>query len=61
MTVDEIYANIGKGIFNAIDNNKWTEARLLIQVVGTGVVGYTGDYKVGETTHDLSVSKIPGR
>ncbi|KAA2242751.1 hypothetical protein F0L74_09495 [Chitinophaga agrisoli] len=59
MTVDEIYLNIGQGMAGAIEESSWTKARLLIKVVGTGVVGYTGDYQIRETGHDMSVRKIP--
>jgi hypothetical protein len=59
MTVDEIYLNIGQSIVNAIEEDNWTNARLNFEIVGTGVVGYTGDYNIGETNHDISVRKIP--
>lgn len=59
MTVDEIYLNIGKSISNAIDGSNWTNAKLNIEVVGNGVIGYTGDYQVDNTIFDLSVRKIP--
>lgn len=59
MTVDEIYLNIGRGISNAIDEPHWTSAKLDIEIVGDGVVGYTGDYQVNSTSVDLSVRKIP--
>src|SRR5690242_10086385 len=59
MTVDEIYTNIGQAIAGAIDENNWTKAKLDIEIVGDGVVGYTGDYQVENATLDLSVRKIP--
>lgn len=59
MTVDEIYSSIGQGISNAIEESNWTNAKLDIEVVGNGVVGYTGDYQVDNTTVNLSVRKIP--
>ncbi len=59
MTADEIYVNIGQGISNAIDEPHWTNAKLDIEIVGDGVVGYTGDYQVNSNTIDLSVRKIP--
>ncbi|WP_214226660.1 hypothetical protein [Pedobacter sp. B4-66] len=59
MTVDEIYLNMAQGISNAIDENNWTKAKLDIEIVGDGVVGYTGDYELNSTSHDLSVRKIP--
>jgi hypothetical protein len=59
MTVDEIYLNIAQGISNAIEESNWTNAKLDIEVVGDGVVGYSGDYQVGNNTVDLSVRKIP--
>jgi len=37
----------------------WTTTiKLDIEIVGDGVVGYTGDYQVNNTSHDLSVRKI---
>ncbi|WP_123846905.1 hypothetical protein [Chitinophaga lutea] len=59
MTVDEIYLNIGQSIMNAIEADNWTNAQLNIEIVGTGVVGYTGDYNIGTAKHDISVRKIP--
>ncbi|WP_436484615.1 hypothetical protein [Chitinophaga sp. ARDCPP14] len=59
MTADEIYLSIAKGIANAIDESNWTNAKLDIEVVANGVVGYTGDYQAGSTAVDLSVRKIP--
>jgi hypothetical protein len=59
MTVDEIYVNIGQGISNAIDEPHWKNAKLDIEIVGDGVVGYTGDYQINGATFDLSVRKIP--
>lgn len=59
MTVDEIYLNIGQGISNAIEEDNWANARLIIEIVGTGVVGYTGDYYIGSAKHDIAIRKIP--
>ncbi|WP_448104045.1 hypothetical protein [Pedobacter panaciterrae] len=59
MTVDEIYLNIAQSISNAIEDANWAEAKLDIEVVANGVVAYTGDYQVNNTTIDLSVRKIP--
>ena len=59
MTVDEIYLNIAQSISNAIQDASWTQAKLDIEVVANGVVGYTGVYQVNNTTVDLSVRKIP--
>jgi len=59
MTLDEIYLNIAQGITNAIEHNGWTQARLDIEVVANGVVGYTGVYHTDSTTVDLPVRKIP--
>lgn len=58
-TVDEIYLDIGQSIANAIEEDNWTNARLDIKIVGAGVVSYTGNYNIGDATHDLSVRKIP--
>jgi hypothetical protein len=59
MTVDEIYLNIGQVIFNTIDESNWTNAKLNTEIVGDGVVGYTGDYQMDTKTVDLSIRKIP--
>jgi len=59
MTVDEIYLNIGQSIADAIEQDNWTKAWLNLEFVGTGVVGYTGDYEIGNVTHNISVRKIP--
>ena len=59
MTIDEIYSNIAQSISSAIEHNIWTQARLDIEVVANGVVGYTGVYQVDNTVVDLSVRKIP--
>jgi hypothetical protein len=59
MNIDEIYLNIGQSISTAIDESNWTDARLRIEIVGNGVVGYTGDYQVDNRTLDISVRKIP--
>ncbi len=58
MTIDEIYSNIGQSILNAIADENWTKARLNIEVVGDGVVGYSGEYEVGSDIKDISVRKI---
>ncbi|MCH5684220.1 hypothetical protein LWM68_08070 [Niabella sp. W65] len=61
MIVDEIYMNIGQSIMNAIEEVNWTTAQLNIEIVGTGVVGYTGNYKIGTEKHDISIRKILGK
>lgn len=59
MTVDEIYLNIGKSIVNAINDEKWSRATLDIEVVGTGVVSYNGEYNTDNNeTKNLSVRNI---
>ncbi|SDK12882.1 Protein of unknown function, DUF600 [Pedobacter sp. ok626] len=58
-TINEIYLNIAQGIVNAIEEDNWTNALLEIEIVGTGVVGYSGAYNIGETNHDMSVRKMP--
>lgn len=58
MTVDEIYLTIGQNITGAIEHNNWTKARLYLELVGTGVVGYTGDYAIESITHDISVRRL---
>ncbi|WP_448635412.1 hypothetical protein [Pedobacter panaciterrae] len=58
MTIDEIYLNIAQCISSAIEESNWTNAKLDIEVVGDGVVGYTGDYWVDGTNVNLSVRKI---
>ena len=58
MTVDEIYSNIGQSILNAIEDGSWTKASLNIEIVGDGVVGYSGEYETGGDTKDISVRKI---
>ncbi|WP_343608452.1 immunity protein YezG family protein [Chryseobacterium oranimense] len=57
MTVDEIYLNIGQSIVNAIEDESWSEAKLNIEVVGTGVVSYNGEY----TTDNNEVKNISVR
>lgn len=59
MTVDEIYLNIAQSISNVIEDASWTQAKLDIEFVPNGVVGYTGVYQVDNTTVNLSVRKIP--
>ena len=59
MSVEEIYANIGQSIKNAVQNDQCSYARLHINIEGAGVVGYTGDYQIGEATHDMSVRNMP--
>jgi len=59
MTVDEIYLNIGQGIVNAIADEKWNEAKLYIEVVGTGVVSYNGEYFTdNKETKNISVRNV---
>lgn len=59
MTVDEIYLNIAQSISNAIEQDNWTQARLNIEIVADGVIGYTGEYQVDNATLDMSIRKIP--
>jgi len=59
MTVDEIYLNIGKSIVNAIDDERWNHAKLNIEVVGTSVVGYNGEYITDNNeTKNISIRNI---
>ncbi|HEX7801699.1 MAG TPA: immunity protein YezG family protein [Pseudoxanthomonas sp.] len=58
MTIDEIYSNIGQNIFNSIEDGNWTKATLNIEIVGDGVVGYSGEYEIGGDIKDISVRKI---
>jgi hypothetical protein len=58
MTVDEIYLKIGEEIVKVIENDNWTNARLEFEIVGEGVVGYTGDYLENNLTKDMSVENI---
>lgn len=58
MTVDEIYLQIAQEMVKAIADDAWTSARLEFELTGNGVVGYTGDYSIGATKHDISVRKI---
>lgn len=44
MKIDKIYFCIGEEISNAIIEEGWKEARLHFEIVGNGVVGYTGEY-----------------
>jgi hypothetical protein len=59
MTVDEIYLNLAQAIAGAIEQDNWTKAKLDIEFVGDGVVGYTGEYHIDNSTVDISVRKIP--
>ncbi len=59
MTVDEIYLHIGQSIVNAIDEADWTDVELNIEIVGFGVVGYTGSYNIGSQRRELAVRTIP--
>jgi len=59
MTIDEIYLNIGQSIVNAIDDERWNHAKLNIEVVGTGVVSYNGEYITDNNeTKNISVRNI---
>ncbi len=58
MTADEIYLKIGQEISNVIESGNWTNARLEIEIVGEGVVGYTGDYFANNEQKDMSVENI---
>ena len=58
MTVDEIYLKIAKEIFDAIEDANWSSATLRIELVGDGVVGYTGEYIKENDQKDISIRKI---
>ncbi len=58
MTVDEIYLKIGQEIFNVIESENWEKARLEIEVLGDGVVGYTGDYIEKNDVENIDVENI---
>jgi hypothetical protein len=58
MTVDEIYSSIAQSIFNSIEDENWTKAMLNIEIVGDGVVGYSGEYEISGGIKDISVRKI---
>lgn len=58
MTVDEIYLKIAKEIVKVIGSTNWTNARLECEIVGDGVVGYTGDYLENDEQQDMSVENI---
>jgi len=58
MTVDEIYSSIGQSILSSIEDGNWTKARLDIEIVGDGVVGYSGEYEIIGDIKDISVRKI---
>lgn len=58
-TIDEIYEHIGESIVTAVEHDNWTIAQLDIEIVGTGVVGYTGEYSIEAEKHDLSIRKLP--
>lgn len=47
MQVEEIYLKIGQEVFNVVQSDSWTEAKLYLEVTGdegNSVVGYTGKY-----------------
>ncbi|MFJ1425721.1 hypothetical protein ACILD6_03920 [Capnocytophaga canimorsus] len=61
MQVEEIYLKIGKEVFNAVQSDNWTEAKLYLEVTGdegNSVVGYTGKYVENENFKHLSVRNI---
>lgn len=58
MTVDEIYSSIGQSISTSIEEGNWTKARLNVEIVGDGVVGYSGEYEISGDIKDISVRKI---
>lgn len=58
MTVDEIYLKIGQEIFNVIESENWEKALLEFEVVGDGVVGYTGDYIENSNKKEIDVENI---
>ncbi|AWL79425.1 hypothetical protein [Capnocytophaga canimorsus] len=61
MQVEEIYLKIGQEVFNAVQSDNWTEAKLYLEVTGdegNSVVGYTGDYKLKDKTIDLDIDYI---
>lgn len=58
-SIDEIYHDIAQSIVATIENDNWTAAQLHIEVVGEGVVGYTGQYTIGTEKHDIAVRKLP--
>lgn len=58
MTVDEIYSNIAQSIAGSIEDDNWTTAKLIIEIVADGVVGYSGEYEAGGDIKDIFVRKI---
>ncbi|SEH62275.1 hypothetical protein SAMN02927937_00550 [Paenimyroides aquimaris] len=58
MTVDEIYSKIGQEMFNVIEGDVWTNARLEFKIVGNGVVGYTGEYIENNEVKNISIRNI---
>jgi hypothetical protein len=58
MTVDEIYSSIAQSIFNSIEDGNWTKAMLHNEIVGDGIVGYSGEYEINGDIEDISVLKI---
>jgi hypothetical protein len=58
MTVDEIYLKIGREIVKVIETSNWKNARLEFEIVGDGVIGYTGDYFENNQDKDMSVENI---
>ncbi|GIM58572.1 hypothetical protein [Capnocytophaga canimorsus] len=61
MQVEEIYLKIGQEVFNAVQSDNWTEAKLYLEVTGderNSVVGYTGEYIENNKVKNLSIRNI---